>query len=285
MEIMIDCIPCLLKQALEASKMATDDSNKQEEIVLEGLKILLNYKNYRNSPDLARQIHLTIKEKTGIKDPYIQVKKRDLEFAKNLRPSLYKFLDSRDDKLYWALKVAAAGNNLDSAIYKETDIKKAIKEELDKSFEISDIDIFTEKLKSAKNILVIGDNTGETVFDKIMIEYLPQINITYAVRSEPIINDVTEKEAYDSNLDEVSTIVSTGCNASGAILEDCSEEFKILFKAADRIISKRQGNYEALSEERGNVFFLLKAKCPMIASRLEVELGSYVFKNNKFKNK
>ena len=81
-------------------------------------------------------------------------------------------LDSKDDKLYWALKVAAAGNNLDSAIYKETDIKKAIKEELDKSFEISDIDIFTEKLKSAKNILVIGDNTGETVFDKIMIEYL-----------------------------------------------------------------------------------------------------------------
>lgn len=99
---------------------------------------------------------------------------------------------------------------------------------------------------------------------------------------KPIINDVTEKEAYDSNLDEVSTIVSTGCNASGAILEDCSEEFKILLKLRILLLVRDKVIYEAL-QKKEEMFFLLKAKCPMIASRLEVELGSYVFKYNKFK--
>ena len=58
-----------------------------------------------------------------------------------------------------------------------------------------------------------------------MIENFSHLTITYGVRSEFIINDVTEKEAIASGLDQVSKIISTGCSAPGAILEDCSDEF------------------------------------------------------------
>ena len=36
------------------------------------------------------------------------------------------------------------------------------------------------------------------------------------------------------------------------------------------VISKGQGNYEGLSESTRSVFFLLKAKCPLIARDLNV---------------
>lgn len=278
MEITLDCIPCMLKQALEASRMVTNDIEQQEKIVEEALSILLAFKAYRNAPDLARGIQRIIKDITGTEDAYYDIKRRDLDAANKLYPFLQEFIKKQDGKLYWALKTAATGNNIDAAIYQDIDVKRCVEQELDKEFSVCDLMLFKDKLKAASNILILGDNTGETVFDKILIESLPDIPVTYGVRSEPILNDATIQEAYDSGLGEVSRIVSTGCNAPGTILEECNKEFITLFHQADLIISKGQGNFEALSEQKGNLFFLLKAKCPMIANKLNVELNDYVFK-------
>lgn len=280
MELLIDCVPCMLRQALEASRMVTEDIKEQEEIVEEALKVLLEYKSYRNSPDLAREIHQIIKKKTGVLDPYYQTKKNDLQAAKGLYLFIKDFLKNKENSFYWALKIAATGNNIDAAIYSNINLEKCIENEIEKEFAICDINVFKFKLQSASNILIIGDNTGETIFDKVFLENLPQISVYYAVRSEPIINDVTEQDAYDSGLEEVSQIISTGCNAPGTILEDCSDEFMNIYNNADIIICKGQGNFEALSEEGGNLFFLLKAKCPMISQKLGVNINEYVFKYN-----
>lgn len=283
MKLFLDCVPCLLRQALEASRIVTDDIEIQDKVVEETMKMLLNYKLYRNAPDLAKGIHQIIKAQTGNMDPYSKIKENDLEAAKNIYSYLKEFLNCKDHRTYWALKIAATGNNIDAAIYKDINLTKCIETELEKKFAICDIEIFESKLKEASNILIIGDNTGETVLDKILIETLSGIPVTYGVRNEPIINDVTEKDAISSGLGEVARIVSTGCNAPGLILEDCSDEFIDIYNKSDIIISKGQGNYEALSEENGNVFFLLKAKCPMISRKLNVNLNEYIFKYNGIK--
>lgn len=111
-----------------------------------------------------------------------------------------------------------------------------------------------------------------------MIESFPKVNITFAVRYEAIINDVTIKEAVASGLDKISNIVPAGCSALGTILDESSEEFIDIYYNSDIIISKGQGNFEALSEEKGNIFFFLKEKCPMISNKLNVNLNDYVFK-------
>ena len=280
MELLLDCVPCMLRQALEASRIATDDLEIQDKVVEETMKILLNYKSYRNSPDLAREIHQIIKSQTGNKDPYSKIKENDLKVAKNIYAYLKDFLISKEYSLYWALKIAATGNNIDAAVYKDINLVKCVERELEKDFSVCDIEILERKLEKASNILIIGDNTGETIFDKVMIENFPGINVTYGVRSEPIINDVTEQDAVASGLSDISRIVSTGCNAPGVILEDCSEEFIDIYNKSDIIISKGQGNFEALSGEKGNIFFLLKAKCPMISQKLNVNLNEYIFKFN-----
>ncbi|NLD05722.1 MAG: DUF89 family protein [Synergistaceae bacterium] len=281
MDIFLDCLPCVLKQVLEASRMATDKPALQEKIIEESLKILQNYKKYESSPDIVKNMHQAVKSLSGVSDPYKAVKERDIKAAKAAYPFLQKFVNNKQNKLYWALKTAATGNIIDSALYNTMNFEASLEDELAKEFSVCSIDIFTEKLKSAKNILIIGDNAGETVFDRILIEHLAGHGITYAVRSEPIINDATLQDALDSGLGSCAKIISTGCGAPGAILDQCSIEFLSVFDKSDIVISKGQGNLEALSDCSRPLFFLLKAKCQMIADKLGVTLNDYVFKFQK----
>lgn len=280
MELLIDCIPCLLRQSLEAARIATDKAGIHNKIMKETIKLLSDYDKYKNSPQLAKEIHKLVKNETGSPDPYLQVKQRDLQAAKDLYPFLKEFLQSKENSIYWALKVAATGNNLDAAVYSDLELEKCVNIELEKEFTLCDLDIFTEKLHRAERILIIGDNTGETMFDRVMVESFPDAIITYGVRNEPIINDVTEKEAVESGLNMVARVISTGCGTPGTILADCSDEFIDIYNKSDIIISKGQGNFEGLSGEKGNLFFLLKAKCPAIASKFHVNVNDYIFRFN-----
>ena len=168
---------------------------------------------------------------------------------------------------------------MDSAIYSGRYLESFLKEELDMPFAICDDVPFKEELEKAKRIMIIGDNAGETVFDKILARHLSTDHqVIYAVRDEAIINDVTLMDALCVGMDNFATIVSTGCGAPGAVLETCSEEFLTLFHDADIVISKGQGNYEALSDTSRSIFFLLKAKCPKIAKSIGVSVNDYVFK-------
>lgn len=281
MKIFLDCLPCTLRQVLEASRMATDKPDLQEKIMEEAIEIISDYKKYRCSPDIGRAIHQTVKRYTGVHDPYAVIKERDIHAANKVYPLLIDFLQKKQNHLYWTLKVAAVGNIIDSAINTYLSIESCIENELEKEFSICDIDIFENKLKTAKTLLIIGDNAGETVFDRVLAEHLPQLEMIYAVRSEPIINDATVKDAYASGLEDYVKIISSGCNVPGAIPEECSKEFLDIFNSVDIVISKGQGNFEALSDYNREIFFLLKAKCAIISQVLGVNLNDYVFKYHK----
>lgn len=278
MKMFLDCVPCTLRQALEAGRMVTDNTEMQEKIVEESIKILSGYKKYRCSPDMARDVHRAVKRITGNQDPYKNIKQKDIMAAKRVYSLLERFLKEKENDLYWALKISATGNIIDSAIGNNSNMEACIEDELEKRFSICDLELFKDKLKTAKRLLIIGDNAGETVFDRILTEHLNHLDITYAVRSEPVINDATVEDAYASGLSDYTKIISTGCSTPGLILEECSKEFMDIFNSADIIISKGQGNFEAISGCGGNVFFLLKAKCPVISKRFGVNLNEYIFK-------
>jgi len=276
LDIQLDCMPCFLRQVLEAARMSTDDEKIQKAILIEATNIILNIDKYRSSPEVGRDIHKIVKKYTGIKDPYKELKEKSIETAEKIYPDMKYFLHKQNDRLYWALKISAVGNAMDAAIYGEETLKKNFVEEFDKKFQICDIEKLKENLKKAKTLLIIGDNAGETVFDRVLVEELLGYEITYAVRSKPIINDATTQEAQKSKLHFGTKIISTGCDAPGVILEECSEEFKQIYNDADIIISKGQGNYETLSDKKRGIFFLLKAKCPVIANNIGVKTNDYV---------
>ena len=281
MKIFLECLPCLLRQALDAAKKASDDPIIHGETLDEALSLLQNYRDFRNSPDLTRHIHEIVKRKTGNNDPYAKNKADDLKAAQKLYPFLRESLERNGNDLTYALKIAAVGNVLDSAIYSDLDVEACIRKEIDHPFAHCDEDAIKKRLAKAKTVLVIGDNAGEAIFDRLLIERLQaSAKIYYAVRGEPIINDVTMEEALCAELDRVAQLISTESKIPGTIVSECSPTFQKLFWEADVVISKGQGNYETLSDEAREIFFLLKAKCPMIAKSLGVPLGGYVLKRN-----
>lgn len=284
MKIFLDCLPCMLRQVLEAASMATDQENVHECIMDEAVKTLADYRSYSCSPKMCEVMHGIVKRHTGVADPYEKIKERDISEAIRLEPLIKDFALSHSNLIYQALKVSATGNVMDSALFKDLDIESCLAAELEKPFAFCDLKDFEKDLIDAKQILIIGDNAGEVVFDKVLAKLLSrQHQVIFGVRDEPIINDATVEDAVKAGMDEYAEIISTGCGAPGVILDQCSLEFRQLFDSADVVISKGQGNFEALFDAPGlrQVYFLFKAKCPRIAKILDVEVSEYIFKNSR----
>ncbi len=281
MRIFLDCLPCLLRQVHEATCMTTDDETIQVLIMDEALDTLSKYKKYSCAPELCEAMHTIVKRYTGVEDPYAEIKSSDISEALKLETIIKNFKFREENRLLNALKVSATGNVMDSAIYKNLDIKKCFIEELEKPFAICDKDEFDKDIVKAEKVLIIGDNAGEVVFDKFLAAYLScNHKVIYAVRDAAIINDATVEDAIKTGITEYSEVMSTGCGMPGAVYKLCSEKFQNIFNSADIVISKGQGNYEALSDTSRDIYFLLKAKCHRIAQDLDVEINEYVFKKN-----
>lgn len=282
MKIFLDCLPCLLRQVLEASLMASNDNAVHELIMDEALKLVSNYREYDCAPKICEKMHEIVKRHTNNQDPYATIKANDIAAALKLEGILKNFAFADKEILNNLIKVSATGNVMDSALYSDLDIEACLAEELETPFAIFDEKPFINDISNAEVVLILGDNAGEVVFDKLLVEYLSDKHkVIYAVREKAVINDATKDDALKTGIAKYAELVSTGCSAPGTIIEDCSPKFQQIYKKADVVISKGQGNYEALSDTDRDVYFLLKAKCSRIAKSLGVKINSYVFKKNR----
>lgn len=277
MRTYLDCLPCFLSQALRAGRIATDDEKKIKRLLDEVGMALKDIPLECTPPEAGILIYGKVREISGVFDPYRETKIENTEKALSLYPRLKKLVRESTDPLLTAIRIAIAGNVIDFGVNENFDIEKEVEETLQKEFAIFDYESFKERLGQVDEVLYLGDNAGESVFDKILIEELKK-PVTYAVREIPVINDVTWDDALMAGLDEVATIISSGTNAPGTILKTCSSEFIEIYENSDMVISKGQGNYEALSEDKRPIFFLLKVKCHVIASDLDVKEGDIVLK-------
>ncbi|NQT33269.1 MAG: DUF89 family protein, partial [Candidatus Omnitrophica bacterium] len=152
---------------------------------------------------------------------------------------------------------------------------------------IFDYTRFKRVLRRAKNILYLADNAGEVVFDRILIEQIKSMDkdkqIIYAVKEKPVINDALKGDAEDCGIGKIARIVSSGSDAPGTVLSLCSKDFLSMYRRADMVISKGQGNFEALSETRRSVFFLFMAKCPVIAKDVGCKVGDVILRYHQGK--
>jgi len=280
MRMYLDCIPCFMQQALRAGRMATSDPEKIKEILNETGEMVKTISMETTPPEIGMKVYRIVSRVTGIQDPYKNSKQQHIAETKAIYPELEKIVANSDDKLLTAIRIAIAGNVIDLGVKKAFDIVRDVKTILKQEFAVFDYSAFKTQLEKTENILYIGDNVGESVFDKILIKELKK-PVKYAVRAVPIINDVTMDDAIVSGLGEVAELINSGCESPGVILKQCSPEFLQLFNRSGLIISKGQGNFEGLSDCHRQVFFLLKAKCVIIANHLGVEEDSIILKEHK----
>ncbi len=278
MRTFLDCYPCFLNQALRAGRLATDDETQIKRLLDEVGGMLKTIPIESSPAETGRLIYRKVSEITANPDPYRQVKERNIHKALGLYPGLKKIVAQSDDPLLTALRIAIAGNVIDLGAPGEFDIEKEIEDVLEKPFAISDYKIFKDHLQHARSVLYLADNAAECVFDRILIEEMKK-PVTFVVRERPVINDATREDALKAGLGELSTVVSSGTDAPGTVLETCCREFKELFYRSEFIISKGQGNYEALSGQQRPIFFMLKAKCSVVAADLGVAVGDIILKD------
>ncbi|MBW2049891.1 MAG: DUF89 family protein [Deltaproteobacteria bacterium] len=277
MKTYLDCLPCFLNQALRAARIATDDEKKIKKVLDEVGMMLKNIPLKSSPPESGRLIYRKVGEITGNLDPFREIKGKSTEQALSLYPSMKSLVEKSNDRLLTAIRISIAGNVIDFGANWRFDLNAEVAEILVRDFAVCDYKRFKDQLNEAHKILYIGDNAGECVFDRILIEEMKK-PVIYVVRDIPIINDATYEDAEQAGIDKVATILSSGTDGPGTILKTCSPEFKRIYDSAEFIISKGQGNYEALSNEKRPIFYLLKAKCHVIANDIGVGEGDIVLK-------
>jgi len=273
----LDCIPCFFNQALRAGRIATGDETKLKKLLDEIGAMLRDIPLESTPPETGMLIYEKVREITGEFDPYKEIKRASTEKALALYPSLKNKVEKSNDKLLTAIRIAIAGNVIDFGVSRTFNIEEEIDKVLKQDFAIFDYDKFEDYLDKTDEILYIGDNAGESVFDRILIEKMKK-PVIYVVREIPVINDVTYEDAVQAGIDKVAPILSSGTSAPGTVLETCNAEFKEVYKNSKFVIGKGQGNYEGLSDEKHPIFFLLKAKCWVIADDIGVNEGDIVLK-------
>ncbi|MCB2153513.1 DUF89 family protein [bacterium] len=282
MKTFLDCIPCFVRQTLQATREVSADPETQERMLREILRWTSEMDLNQSPPELGQRIHRRLRELIAQDDPYREAKERQNRMALRILDEVRE--DAfRGNAFEFAVRLAAAGNSIDLAfdpLLSDGAVRTAVQRSLKGVF-VGDIDAFRRVVESAKDILFLADNAGEIVFDRLLIEHFPPGKTTVAVRGAPIINDATHEDAKAIGLDRLAEIIDNGSDAPGTILSDCSPQFRERFDSADLIIAKGQGNYETLSEEHGPLYFLFKAKCPVIADHAGLPLGAHILVKNK----
>jgi uncharacterized protein with ATP-grasp and redox domains len=282
MKSALDCIPCFVAQALNVVRLTTDDPQVHEWILREGLR-RASEADLAQSPALfGRGIHRLVRELTGQDDPYLTIKQESNRVALALLPAWCERLRATKNPRLAAVKLAVVANVIDFGIKGDLTTEQ-IPAALESSFAaplMGDVDGFFAAAEGATDILFLADNAGELVFDRLLIELLPRQKITVAVKGGPAINDALRADATAAGLDGLVTVMDTGTDGAGIVIDACSRKFQRRFAGADLIIAKGQANFESLDGCAQNIFFLFKVKCPVVARHIGQAVGSLVLHTN-----
>ncbi|HIJ71209.1 MAG TPA: DUF89 family protein [Planctomycetes bacterium] len=280
----LDCIPCFVRQALEAARLVACDEKTSEKVVRRVLALAAEMDLNQSPPVMGGKIHRVIRQVTGKDDPYKKIKQKFNALALRMYPEMKGLVAGSPKPLETAVRLAIAGNIIDfgvSSSLKTAEVEQTIEDSLKTDFDMSEFEEFSAAVKKARKILYLCDNAGEIVFDRLLIEQLPYEKITCVVKGSPVINDATMEDAVITGLTEVVKVIENGSDDPGTVLKACSEDFRRRFDRADLVIAKGQGNYETLSDADKNIFFILKAKCPVIARHLGCQVGTMILSKSR----
>jgi uncharacterized protein with ATP-grasp and redox domains len=274
----LDCLPCLLRQAVHVARMCTRDDGERERIVRRALGHLAGVDMDLTPPEATTGIYDIVRDVTGVSDPYAGVKRSTNAAALGMLEGLRGRVEASDDPFAAAVRIALAGNIIDfgASQHGPPDVAEDVETCLVAAVHGTGMDAAREAVRGARSILYVCDNAGEIVFDRVLVERIGPSRVVVAVRGAPCINDATMQDAREAGLADLVRVVDTGSDVPGAPPARCGPAFREALAAADLVISKGQGNYETLAGVDRPVLFVLRAKCEVVARRLGVEQGAMV---------
>ena len=282
MNTALECIPCLVRQAVEAVEMSATDSVLKERLLRRLLREIADADWNVMPVAISQRLQRLVREETGQADPYRLLKDQMNRIALDLLPALAETARHHPNPREAVVRLAIAGNLLDAGSKSRIALED-LSDHLDAVWDRPLVGSVAELFKAAdeaRSILYLADNAGEIVFDRLLIEALPIAKVRVAVRGYPVINDATLEDAQTAGIYNLVPVITNGSDAPGTLIDECSDEFRHWFNQADLIISKGQGNYETLSGSGRPILFLLTVKCPIIAADIGAPVGALVVKRD-----
>jgi uncharacterized protein with ATP-grasp and redox domains len=284
MRLDAECYPCMISQALRAAGFSGLREDALSEAVRESAAIIGGANPRLSPPAVAALFYDRLKDLSGVNDPYRELKWQSNARALDLLPRLRSEAEAAPDPLVYAVKASIAGNIIDfGARADPADLEENLRKILESEPFIDHVENMREDLKSASDLLLICDNAGEIVMDRLLFEVLsllyPGLELTAAVRGGPAINDATKEDAQQAGLDRTCAVIDTGTAMAGIDLDRSSPGFREAFERADVILSKGQGNYETLDQRDENIYFLFQVKCGCVSRNLGAEKGAAVIRS------
>jgi uncharacterized protein with ATP-grasp and redox domains len=289
MKLQSECVTCMIAQVNTVTKLL-GLSELVCEAAMRDTHAYLAQANYEGcTPESMGELWQMLQKHLGGNDPYAAIKSMCNQEALRMLPVTREKIAQSNDPLLVALKYAVAGNLIDYGLEHPVTVEEQnaqIDNFARNPFAIDDSEKLKSVLTHAKTMLCLGDNAGEIVFDRLLIEQIrsmfPSVEITYVVKGSHVLNDVTRIDADEVGMHEVAHVIDNGDASPGTVLPRTSEAFQRAFAEADVILSKGQGNYESLSGvQKQNLFFLFTAKCDTVCVEAGVPKLSIVCMENR----
>lgn len=276
MRVIESCAECLYKRQLRK----TDN----KECLTEIKAVIDNRTDDDPAPYLVYRVNKIYLKYFGSVASFRDEKIKYNDLVLSMEDALREEINSADDPLLTAFSFARAGNYIDFGALSDVDEKTFLS--LLERDELSDNDLqtfeaFTGQCESAGSLLLLADNCGEIVLDKLFLEQLkkryPQLKLSVMVRGGEVLNDATVEDAEYAGIGSVAEIISSGVGVSGTVYRMLSNEAKSALDNADIILSKGQGNYEALSGQGRHIFYSFLCKCERFTNRFGVPRLTGIF--------
>ncbi len=280
MRISETCAACLY----DIQKNKTDN----EEYLAEIRNILDNSKETDTGPYLLylfNKVHVRL---FGEGADYKDIKQKYNDLVLGMEEPLRAEIEKSEDPLAKALIMARAGNYIDFGAMKNVDQDKFLAlfhdtemREDDRLTYVS----FLNACEKGKTFLLVCDNCGEIVLDKLFLEQIagrfPHLSLKAMVRGGDVLNDATTEDAVYVGMNNVAEIISNGAPIAGTVYEMMPEAAKKALDETDVILAKGQGNYETLSAQGRHIFYEFLCKCDLFMSRFKVPRLTGIFTEEK----
>ena len=279
----LECLNCALNQVTATTELLGMEMPRRKALMQQAVELIARKGIDRNNCELIEEVYRIVTRAVGDEDPYRDVKAHFNRGMLRLCPEVRRHIQESGDPLRAAVRAAIAGNLIDlSALGLEISLEAAMEKvrEVDRTgMYVDDCDSLKAALSRARTLLVLGDNCGEIAMDKLLIETLrglyPQLRVQYGVRGTAVVNDVTREDAAMVGMEDVAEVIDNGDSLLTTLLRRTSPEFNRAFYGADVVIAKGMGNYEGLYGcDRGDIWFLMIAKCNVIARLTGTPRGS-----------
>lgn len=285
MRIHDKCLPCVVNQVIKVANITGVDN---KEVLLREVFTYLSKMDFEvTTPEIIGEIFEMIKNYTNNQDPYKETRNYYNTLFLKYIPEFENKIEQAENSFQLAMKYAILGNIIDFNPIHNTlidDIFDCFKKMEEFELAIDDSKTLVEDILNAKTLLYLGDNCGEICMDKIFLKKIKELNpikIFFGVRGKSVVNDSIAEDAFAVGIDEYAEVIDNGDGSLGTVLNRTSPEFIEVYSKADVVIAKGQANYECLSEENKNIYFLLITKCDVIASDIGVKENKMICMKNK----